>query len=296
MIETTGGAVRHVTVIGAGRMGLPIGRRLANAGVRVHVVDIAPERRSLAAAFATTSSTWNPDDPMDAVLTVLPGAEAFESIAFGDAGITHRSDKSFLWVDLTSNDPRVAERAAATWARRGFVGAPMGGGPADAARGTLTFWMSGDASTCETAIPLLRILSKPDGIHRAGDAVGDGYVVKLLSNALWFSQVAAVSEAIAVAARAGIAPERFARLLRHSPARSAFTDDYLSRLIDGDYVADFGFAACVDELEIVGELAETALLNTPSMDATLDIHRRALERYGDVAGEMIAARMALDDL
>lgn len=297
MNDTAAHPVRDVTVIGAGRMGLPIARRLARSGLRVHIVDTAAERRSLAAVFArTTSSEWDPDATTDAVLTVLPDAKAFESIAFGAAGITTRRGGSALWLDLTSNDPRVAERAASAWSRSAFVGAPMGGGPDDAARGTLSFWMSGDADSCAAALPLLSILAKSDGIHWAGNAVGDGYVVKLLSNALWFGQVTAVSEAIAVAARTGIPPERFTDLLRHSPARSAFIDDYLVRMLNGDYAADFGFSACVDELEIVRELSEAARLNTPSMVATLETHRRALERYGDIDGEMFAARVALDEL
>lgn len=275
-------------------MGLPIGRRLAASGWRLHVVDSDPARRALAADYAaTTSSRWDPDSDADIVLTVLPDAQAFAAVALGEGGIAQRRGRA-LWVDLTSNEPRFAERAAESWRPGPFVGAPMGGGPGDAARGTLSFWVAGADAARGLAMPLLHALAQPDHVHHVGDAIGAGYEFKLISNALWFGQVTAVSEAIAVAARLGIAPDRFAALLGRSPARSAFTEEYLPRLLEGDYAVDFGLAACVDELEIVSRLAEATGVRTPTMDATLATHRRARQLFGDVEGEMLAARIALD--
>ncbi|HYP73538.1 MAG TPA: NAD(P)-dependent oxidoreductase [Microbacterium sp.] len=285
---------RDIAVIGAGRMGLPILRRLAAAGARVHAVDVDPLRREAAAAVAATvSGDVDATRDCDAVVTVLPHVQAFDDVAFGSGLVAHLRAGT-VWIDLTSNDPRRAERAAVAHSSGPFVGAPMGGGPREAAAGELTFWVGADDESLAAARPVLTVLARPDGIQHVGHRVSDGCVFKLLSNALWFGQVTAVSESMAIAARVGIPSSRFAQLLAESAARSAFTDAYLPRLIDGDYVTDFAFASCVEELDLVDRLACDAGIHTPTMNATRDVHHRALERYGPVDGEMLAGRLPLD--
>lgn len=288
--------IRDIAVIGAGRMGLPLVRRLAAAGARVHLVDLDPVRRELAAdVVATASAGLEAIADADAVLTVLPHVQSFDDLAFAEGGLLARLRPGTVWMDLTSNDPRRAARAAAAHAPGFFVGAPMGGGPRDAASGGLTFWVGADAAALTAALPILSVLARPGGIHHVGAGVPDGYVFKLLSNALWFGQVTAVSESMAIAARSGIPAPRFAQLLAESPARSAFTDAYLPRLLDRDYAPDFAFASCVEELDLVHELARDAGVATPTMEATRAVHHDALERFGPIDGEMIAARLPLGD-
>lgn len=290
-------AATDVVVVGVGRMGLPIARRLIASGARVHVVDIDPPRRDLAAAGgATASARLSGVADATAVITALPHVQAFEDVAFAGDGLAAQLRRGCLWIDVTSNDPQVAQRAADAHTSGPFVGAPMGGGPREAAGGGLTFWVGAETADLERAQRVLTVLARPERIHHVGASVGDGYLFKLLSNALWFGQVTAVSESLAIATRSGIPPERFTELLGESAARSAFTDAYLSRLIAGDYIADFAFASCVEELDLVHRFAREAGLRTPAMDAVREVHHRALEQYGAVDGEMLAARIAIDDI
>ncbi|QOC25171.1 NAD(P)-dependent oxidoreductase [Microbacterium hominis] len=288
---------REIVVIGAGRMGFPIARRLADSGEHVHIVDVDPVRRTLAADFASSvSADIDAVTRSDVVVTVLPDVRSFEAVSFADDGLINRLRPGAVWIDLTSNDPRVAARAAGAHRSGAFVGAPMGGGPSQASDGTLTFWVGADDTALDAALPFLTVLARTDGIQHVGNIVTDGYMFKLLSNALWFSQVAAVSEAMAIAARSDIPLERFAPLLGASAARSSFTDEYVPRLLTGDYVESFSFARCVEELELVDQLAQDVEVVAPTLGASFEVHRRALERYGPLYGEMLAARVQLDGL
>lgn len=276
-------------------MGLPIARRLADAGEHVHIVDVDPVRRALTADFASTvSAGLDAVTASDIVVTVLPDVRSFEAAAFADDGLITRLRPGAVWIDLTSNDPRVAARAAGAHRSGAFIGAPMGGDPSQAADGTLTFWVGADDSALDAARPILTVLAGADGIQHVGSIVTDGYTFKLLSNALWFSQVAAVSEAMAIAARSGIPLERFPPLLGASAARSSFTDEYLPRLLTGDYAENFSFAACVEELDLVDQLSYDAGVVAATLAGSLEVHRQALGRYGSVDGEMLAARVQLD--
>lgn len=142
----------------------------------------------------------------------------------------------------------------------------------------------------ERARPILTLLARPGGIRHVGEDIRHGYVLKLLINALWFGQVAAVTEALMTARAHGISEETFSAMVGGSVARSAFTDDYLPRLLQGDYIADFGLRECVEELDLASALAHAASVRHPVLDAVAMLHNEALGAFGPIDGEMLVAR------
>ncbi|MEP6479997.1 MAG: NAD(P)-binding domain-containing protein, partial [Rhodoglobus sp.] len=107
-------------VVGLGRMGLPIARNLVSAGFNVSVHDTVDERMLAAAPARAVSDAVELAASVDVLITVLPGAPEVEK--FMTAEVIAALDG--VWLDLTSNDPRVAERIAALGVEA--VGAPMG--------------------------------------------------------------------------------------------------------------------------------------------------------------------------
>ncbi len=288
-------ATRRVSVIGLGRMGLPIARHLASAGHAVTGFDSSPPQRerARAAGVPTAGTVAEAAEAAEVLVTVLPGAPEFSAVMTAPDGAIDRMPSGGLWLDLTSNDPRVAAAAARRSAERGIgaVGAPMAGGVSAAQSARLGFFVAGPAPARAAIAPLLAALAAPGGVRDLGDDIGAGYAAKLLVNTLWFGQVAAVTEALLLAERLGIPAHRFEETLRGSAADSAFVRDYLGRAIDGDFATTFGFGECVDELEIVHQLAREHHVPFGVTDAVVDLHRDALATYGRVDGEMLAARL-----
>jgi 3-hydroxyisobutyrate dehydrogenase len=289
---TTGGPLpTRVGIIGTGRMGFPIAQRLLAAGFAVTAfdADLTVEPRLHAAGIATAPNADVVAASVEVLLTVLPD---------GDAVHASRSSLSALrpgsvWVDLSSADPTLAEEDQA-WARaRGVrtVSAPMAGGPHEAANGDLGFFVSGERVDVAAALPVLARLGPAGKRTIVGIRPGDGPLVKLLANLLWFGQLIAATEALLLGARAGIDVAVLRDALGGSAGGSAFLDRHLDLLLAGDYLTDFPLDRCVDELRIITRLAGEAGTPHELAGVVTGIHERALERFGPVLGEMLAARL-----
>ena len=242
-------------VLGAGRMGLPICARLADAGYDVLVSDLRGEREAPARAAGARwiASTSALVAAVDVLITVLPGSQEVDD-AVGAVMADLRPNTT--WIDMTSCDPAVARDLVARATSRGVdcMEAPMGGGPAAATEGTLQLFVGGD----EQLLARHRDLLAPLGRIEHMGANGAGYTTKLLVNQMWFAQAVSVSEALLVARAAGIELGRIETALAHSSVAGEFARHALPALLDGDYLASFGLDRCCEELDAVMRLAEEA--------------------------------------
>jgi 3-hydroxyisobutyrate dehydrogenase len=275
-------------------MGLPIAIALAASGFDVRVFDPLPARSSLAsdAFLRLAPSAAALAASVDVLVTVLPGAAEAAQVLIAD-DLIGALPRGSLWLDLTSNDPEVVERVAALATSRGIatVGAPMGGGPTAAQSRALRFFVGGSAEAVDRARPLLVALGGKDAIDDIGSGVGDGCTAKLLANLLWFGQVVAVTEALLLGVSLGVPAGVLRTTLARSAGGSVFVDEYLDLLLAGDYLESFGIARCVEELDTLVRLAQRH--DVPFELATLiaRLHREALERFGAIDGELLAARL-----
>jgi 3-hydroxyisobutyrate dehydrogenase-like beta-hydroxyacid dehydrogenase len=259
-------------VLGLGRMGAPIARALAE---RWEVVAYDP-------AVSPEGSAEEVAAAVDVLVTVLPGAAEVRGLG-AVLGVLRPGS---LWLDLTSGDPRVTRELAHPGIE--VVGAPMAGGPSAAEARTLAFFVGGAPGAVDRARPLLDAL----GTHEViGNDVGDGYTAKLLANLLWFGQVVAVAEAMLLGQSLGLDPVRLRRTLAASAGGSVFIDEYLDRLLEGDYAETFGLDRVVEELDTLASLAREQGVPFELSSLVARLHGEALERFGAVDGELLAARL-----
>jgi 3-hydroxyisobutyrate dehydrogenase-like beta-hydroxyacid dehydrogenase len=279
--------MRMVGVIGLGRIGTPLVARLVAAGHSVVATDVRAERRP---TVEQTGAHWTDSLPVNAevVFTVLPGSPELRELVLGSGRLLERLAEGTLWIDLTSASLELGQECARAAEEHavGYLDAPIGGGVPAMERGEVTLYVGGPDALVDTAEPLLRSFATT--LHRTG-ASGTGYLTKLLINLLWFGQAVLSTEALLLAQRHGLAPERLRGMLPGSAGDSAFARDHLSALLAGDYLADFGLDRCVEELDAVERSADQANLPHPVMTAVAALHRAALEHYGPVDGELLAA-------
>jgi 3-hydroxyisobutyrate dehydrogenase len=281
-----------VAVIGIGRIGLPLVRRLVAAGHLVRAHDVRPEvERQVRSAGAT----WAPRlvDAIagsEVVLTVLPGSSELANVALGPEGLLVGLPPGPVWVDLTSAAPDLASRLAEAALARGiaYLDAPLGGGVQAMTDGTVGLYVGGPASTLAQVRPVLQAFATE--IRHVGGP-GAGYLAKLLINALWFGQAVMTAEALLVAQRAGINASTMATALGGSAGDGVFAHRYLPALLRGDYLTTFGLDRCVEELDSVLRFADDQNLPHPMLTALTDLHRDALEQFGPVNGELMAVAL-----
>nr|WP_256430675.1 NAD(P)-binding domain-containing protein [Herbiconiux sp. VKM Ac-2851] len=306
--------------MGLGRMGLPVAGRLASRMPPGAVTGFDPlaERRAAASAagLAVAASAEAAVRGADVLVLVLPGSAEVEALVAGAEGasILNLLEAGATVLDLTSTDPRVAERAARAMAigrpgragsegragdvgpsgRVGWVGAPMGGGVAGAASGGLTLFVGGAADDVGRVRPLLDALADPVAggrVELAGAGPGDGCTAKLLVNTLWFGQVAAVAEALQIGRDRGLDRSRLVGLLARSAAGGAVLEGYGQAIVDDEPLAVFGLDRVVEELEIVRGLAADAGTDARIAELVARLHREALAEFGPVDGELLVARL-----
>ncbi len=225
----------------------------------------------------------------DVLLTILPGSPELRTAMLGSEGLLERLDGTD-WLDLTSAAPDLGAELAAAAARCGigYLDCAIGGGVDAARRGELTCYLGGPVEVFERRRALLSVIGAADRLHHLGGP-GAGYLAKLLVNQLWFGQVVATAEALLLGQAGGLDTEQLAAVLRTGPAASEFLSSALPALFEGDYLPVFGLDRCVEELDSLERFA--AATGSPfELSATVAaVHRAALERFGAVDGELLAA-------
>ncbi len=278
------GVTETVGMIGVGRMGLPVCARLAGAGFRVTATDIRRDREADARA---AGADWIEETELvastaDVLLTVLPGSsELTEAMALA----LPRLRPQTTWIDLTSAAPTSARVLVDRAESLGIecLDAPVGGGVAAAAAGSLQLFVGGRANAVERRRGLLESLGRVDHVGENGT----GYITKLLVNLLWFGQAVAVGEALLLARRVGIDLEVLRSVLGESAAASEFVRRDVRALFEGDYLESFGVHRCHEELEAVVSLADELGVPFELSGAVERAYRAAVERYGPVDGELL---------
>ncbi len=275
-------------------MGLPIATRLAVAvPVRVYDLDPAAIRAARVAGLDVVADAPTLAADVDVIIAVLPGPVELESAMSGPDGLLASMPPGACWLDLTSGDPRISERLAAEAADRNVasIAAPMIGGVAAARDGSLRFVVGGEAAVLDRVRPILALLGPAAGIDHVGTSVGAGQTAKLLGNLLWFGQVVAVTEALLLGQRLGLAPQVLRGTLAAGPGGSAFIDQHLDALLHGDYLTDFGIDRCLEELQTLQSLAAIAGVPWELSSTVTRLHAEALDRFGPVGGELLAAKL-----
>ena len=277
-----------VGVIGVGRIGAPLVARLVAAGHKVVATDLRPDRREF---VEQSGARWAADaasvaDVCGVVFTVLPGGPELSELVLGPGRLLAHLRAGAIWIDLTSASVEVGRQCADAARAHGvaYLDAPIGGGVPGMRDGAVTLYVGGENHVLEAVEELLS--SFASSVHHVGDN-GTGYLTKLLINLLWFGQATLTTEALLLAQRHGVSPDRMSTVLRDSAGDSAFATRHLPALLAGDYLRDFGLDRCVEELDSIEHTAESAGLPHPLTAAVAELHRAALHRYGPVDGELM---------
>jgi len=230
---------RDVGVIGLGRMGSGIARRLDEAGRLGGAWDSSERaRRSIELSGAVALAT--PDDlarTCEVILFVLPGSAEIEACLSGPDGILSVDAPDQVLVDLTTSYPvrtkQLAERAAAR--RRVYLDAGMTGGAQAADQGRLTLMVGGPEDVLGRIRPVLDLIASR--IFRLGES-GAGHTMKLVHNMICHTIFLATSEGCLLAEKAGLDLAEAVAVLNAGNARSfiseaRFPNHILSGTFDG---------------------------------------------------------------
>ena len=162
----------------------------------------------------------------DTILLSLPNSPTVEEVALGKNGISEGASPGMIVVDLTSGNPPHTAQICARLAEKSihFIDAGVSGGVPGAEAATLGIMVGGDGEFFERARPILEKIGS--NLYHMGP-IGSGHMTKALNNFLAATNLAAASEALVVATKAGLDPEKVVAAFnassgRSRPPRSAF--------------------------------------------------------------------------
>ena len=211
-----------IAFFGCGNMGAPMARNLLGAGFSVRVFDLNP---ALTAPLAADGAHVAGDAAdavagSDVIVTMLPHDAAVLGV-YLDAqnGLLDRLDHHHLVIDCSTVSPECARTVSKEAHGRGIamIDAPVSGGVAGAAAGTLSFLCGGSPDDVERARPFLSAMGR--NIMHAGPA-GAGAVAKICNNMLLAVHMIGTCEALQLGVDNGLDPKVLSDILLKSSGRN----------------------------------------------------------------------------
>lgn len=194
--------------IGLGIMGKPMSKNLLKAGHELVVYDIvpAPLQELVAAGAKGADSPKAVAEQCPVIITIVPNSPHVRAAILGPKGVLEGAKKGSLVVDMSSIDPTVSKEVGAELQKKGvrFLDAPVSGGEPKAIDGTLSIMVGGAKADFEEALPVLKKMGA--SVVLCG-GIGAGNVTKLANQIIVALNIAAMSEALVLAAKAGVDPE-----------------------------------------------------------------------------------------
>ncbi|CAH0992456.1 3-hydroxyisobutyrate dehydrogenase [Sinobacterium norvegicum] len=201
---------KKVAFIGLGNMGSGMAANLVKNGFDVCAFDLSPAAQDRAKQDGCTIADTAASATVDAdyVVSMLPNGSIVESIYIGTEGkegLLSIIPKTALVIDCSTIAPQNSRNvgAKATEAGIKFIDAPVSGGVASAAAGTLAFMVGGLESNFALAKDVLAAMGA--NIFRAGD-VGAGQTAKICNNMLLAIHMTGTAEALQLGVDNGLDP------------------------------------------------------------------------------------------
>lgn len=264
--------------IGLGLMGGNMAECLQNNGF--DLVVMGRNKQAVAATVARGATEVSTPKELaqasDIVMLCVTTSEVVEGLVYGDNGILAGIKEGAVVIDYGTSIPASTQKIGADLAAKGagMIDAPLGRTPAHAKDGLLNIMAAGDMETYEKVKPVLDV--QGENVFHLG-ALGAGHVTKLINNFMGMTTAVTMSQAFAVAQRAGVDRQQLFDIMSAGPSNSPFMQFCKNYAVDG--VSNLGFSIAnatkdigyfVQMADDLGTRAQIAEGTSANLQAALD--------------------------
>jgi 2-hydroxy-3-oxopropionate reductase len=256
--------------IGLGIMGRPMAKNLINAGYKLTVYDKFAKFDDLVALGAEgAASNKEAAAKSDVIITMLPNSPHVKEAVLGPEGVIEGISAGKIVVDMSSIAPGVSREVGEVLKTAGaaFLDAPVSGGEPKAIDGTLAIMVGGDQKTFDAVKPILEKMGS--SVTLVGD-IGSGNVTKLANQIVVALNIAAVSEAFVLAAKAGVDPAKIFDAIRDGLAGSAVMNAKVPMILDGNFKPGFRVELHIKDLQNALDTAHALNVPVPLTAAVME--------------------------
>ena len=250
--------------VGLGIMGRPMLNNLLRAGHTVVAYTRTAAVLDACVAQGAERGASNKDVGARAgfIFTMLPDGPQVEEVVLGADGILEGAQPGSAIVDMSSINPLVSQKIGKACAAKGieFLDAPVSGGEPKAIDGTLAFMVGGSPEAFRRVEPILRCMGS--SVTLTGP-VGAGNTAKLANQIMVACNIAAMGEALTLAARCGLDPEVVMNAVKGGLAGSAVLNAKGPMLIARNFKPGFRIALHQKDLRNALQTAESMHVSVP---------------------------------
>lgn len=267
--------MQRVGFMGIGLMGKEMSRRILEAGYPLTVWNRTKER----ADFLVKAGAQWADSPRavsqaaDVVITMVTDSAASEEVICGKNGILQGAHPGLILIDMGSIAPEMSRLIAERTKAKGLpmLDAPVTGNPKVAAEGKLGIMVGGPRETFDVCLPLFEKMGVK--IIHVGEENGKGTTLKLINNLIMGIALEAVAEALVLAAKAGIDPQKVIDITSVGGARTGAMETHGPRMIKRDFSPHFSANNMYKDLSSALKLAEEVGVSLPATSVSREMLR-----------------------
>ncbi len=211
--------------IGLGIMGRPMAKNLVKAGHELVVFDFNKEAvEDLVSCGAQAAASGKEvASQVGVVITMVPNSPHVRAALLGKDGVAEGAKPGTVVIDMSSIDPTESKAIGAELEKFGIdmMDCPVSGGEPKAIDGTLSVMCGGKKEQFDKYYDMLMVMA--GSVVYVGE-LGSGNVAKLANQMVVAINIAAVSEALTFAKKAGTDPELVYQAIRGGLAGSTVMD------------------------------------------------------------------------
>ncbi len=268
--------MQRVGFIGIGLMGSQMSRKILEAGYPLTVWNRKKEK---AGTLLTAGAKWA-DSPKavaqasDVVITIVTDSAASEEVICGRNGVLEGAHPGLTLIDMGSIAPEMSRSIAERARAKGIpmLDAPVTGNPKVASEGKLGIMVGGLKETFEACLPLFEKMGVK--IIHVGEN-GKGTTLKLINNLVMGVAIEAVAEALVLAAKAGIDPQKVLEITSVGGARTGAMETRGPRMIKHDFSPHFSVNNMHKDLSGALKLGEEVGVSLPATSISREMLRAA---------------------
>lgn len=258
--------------IGLGIMGKPMSKNLLKAGYELVVCDVnqAAVEEVTAAGAKAAGTPKEVAAQTDIIITMLPNSPHVKQVVLGENGVIEGAKAGAIVVDMSSIAPLVSREIAQLLAAKGIemLDAPVSGGEPKAIDGTLSVMCGGKQEVFDKCLPIIKTMAA--SVVLTGD-IGAGNVTKLANQIIVALNIAAMSEALVLATKAGVEPELVYKAIRGGLAGSTVLDAKAPLVLDRKFNPGFRINLHIKDLNNVLETSHEVGVPLPLTAAVMEM-------------------------
>ncbi|QEY22362.1 2-hydroxy-3-oxopropionate reductase [Psychrobacillus sp. AK 1817] len=280
---------KKVGFIGLGIMGKPMAINLLSKGFEVMVNDLNKEAvQALIDAGATAGDSAKViGENSEVIITMLPASHHVQQVVLGENGVLSGAKEGSVIIDMSSISPVVSKEIAEKARKQGveMLDAPVSGGEPKAIDGTLAIMVGGKEEAFDQVKDVLYAMGAEVTLVGGN---GSGTTAKLANQVIVNLNIAAMSEALVLAAKAGIDVEKMYQAIRGGLAGSAVLDAKVPLILDRNFVAggriDINLKDMTNVMETAHEIGVPLPLSSQLVEIfhALKVDGKAADDHGGI--------------